>query len=97
MQVLKLDSRLEVGEGGFQVSFNSQYTFDNFVASDISDLINPGVTIVIPISEPSSTLNVSKMDIRAALLACSHHRFTNESIKKKSGSRAFQLRKFLTL
>ena len=95
MQVLKLDSRLEVGEGGFQVSFNSQYTFDNFV--DISDLINPGVTIVIPICERSSILNVSKKDIMAALLACSHHRFTNESIKKKSRSRAFQLRRFLTL
>ena len=35
----------------------------------IFDSINPGVTIVIPISGPNSVLKVSKKEISAALLA----------------------------
>ena len=44
-------------------------TSENISPCVISDLIIPGVTIVIPISGPISVLNVSKKDTWAALLA----------------------------
>ena len=53
----------------------------------IFDSINPGVTIVIPISGPNSVLKVSKKEISAALLAWIHHRFRSNQWERKGGVR----------
>ena len=53
----------------------------------ITDSINPGDTIVIPISGSNPVLKVSKKEISAALLAWIHHRFRSNQWERKRGVR----------